>query len=361
MKNNLFILTAAAFTALCGLALADTIITKDGETITGKIIEEKDRTVKIRVYDGREISLKEYEIKEKKAGKSLFDEYDEYVKDKELKTAEEQYKLAVWCKEKQLWVKAVEHYEKALELDPKMETAKEELSKLKDERKKAAAPKKKTYPKKSPGMIEKAYVTLDNAKEMYSACIPSNYSNTKPNPAVILCHGNGMHAMQFLTMVKGPSGVTNMLMLSLERCDSKQFGYVAKYVLELEKEFYFDPQRTYILGYSGGGFRTWADIFMDEYMQKKFTAICFVGSGKGGGDVNAKIPKYDEDSPAVIMVGDTASDPNFKGPCPEAVQEMKDQGYPEPAIIKTHNGHVFPTDKMKDVFAWFQKQKKKKK
>ena len=361
MKRTILFSTAVAALFFCISVYADTIITKDGETITGKIIEEKDRTVKIRDYDGREIQVKEYAIKEKKAEKSLFDEYDEYVKDKEFKTADDQYKLAVWCREKQLWVKAIEHYGKALELDPKMEQAKTELAKLKDARKKATEPKKRTYPKKSPGMIEKAYVTIDNAKEMYSAFIPANYSNTKPNAAVILCHGNGMHAMQFLTMIKGPSGVTNMLMLSLERCDSKQFGYVAKYVLELEKEFYLDPQKTYILGYSGGGFRTWADIFMDEYMQKKFTAICFIGSGKGGGDVNAKIPKYDEDSPAVIMVGDVNTDPNFKEPCPEAVAEMKEQGYPEPAIIKTHNGHVFPTDKVKEVFAWFQKQKKKKK
>jgi hypothetical protein len=351
------ILSAALVAAFCGLAFADTIITKDGETIVGKIIEDKDGAVKIRDYDGREIAVKKDSIEKQTNEKSLFDEYDEYVKDKEFKTADEQYKLAVWCRDKKLWVKAVEHYENAAALDPQMAAAKTELDALKSERKKAAAPKKKTYPKKTPGLNERAYVTLDNHMEAYSVYIPPNYSNTKPNEAVILCHGDGMKAAPFLKSIKGACGVTDMLMISLEKCDDSSPWFIPKYIKELEKEFNLDPARTHILAYSGGGFRTFAEVFLDAYLRAKFAAFCFVGCGGGQ---NPPIDKYTPDSPAICFVADSEKDPNYTRSGPGLLKALKDAGYPDPKFIHTNKGHIFPTDKMKEVFAWFKKQKKKK-
>src|SRR5262245_45860112 len=104
-------------------------------------------------------------------------------------------------------------------------------------------------------------VKIDGQDEKFAALVPDGYSPKKPVATVLLLHGNGGKAADFLKTVKTFVGKAPLLLISLERCDNQQKaeGYGPKYLEELRKQFAIADGKIFALGFSGGGFRLWDD------------------------------------------------------------------------------------------------------
>jgi len=361
MKKILILCSVILLLASFSNLFADVIITQNGKTITGKITKESDKITEIMDYYGEVHKVKFWMIKDVKKEGSLFDDYDEFLASNPGmdNSAEGNIKIAEWCNEKGLLVKVLEHYNKILKLDDSNKTIQKEIKKIQSKIKKDKRTKKHKFPKKSSGLIKKAYLETPKGKLEYAAFIPSKYKSSKPSACVICMHGNGGHALEFMNRVRPPMD-SSWLFLSMERCSSRQSGYPTEYLYAFLKEFNLDPEKTYLVAYSGGGFRAWTEILSDEFFQRQFAALCFVGCGKSG-DSPDKLPEFDKkDSPSVCYVADTRTDPNYTKSGPQALKLLEKHGYPKPKIIKTNQGHIWPGGKMRDVANWFKKQKKKK-
>src|SRR6187401_1903201 len=63
-------------------------------------------------------------------------------------------------------------------------------------------------------------VKIDGVDERFVALVPNGYSPKKPCPTVLLLHGNGGKAADFLQVVKTFVGKSPPLLIALERCDN---------------------------------------------------------------------------------------------------------------------------------------------
>jgi predicted esterase len=194
-------------------------------------------------------------------------------------------------------------------------------------------------------------VTIDGREESFVALVPKGYSPKKEYAAVLLAHGNGGKAKDFLTTVKTVAGKSPPLLISLERCDNNQdaVGYLPKYLDELSKQFHFDAGKLFCLGFSGGGFRIWDDVVAKPDQVGRFRAIVMVGSAKQSFEPADK-PAAPAHAPTVFLVGDPA-DRNFTESGPAAVKALEAKRYE--VIVHEHaNGHSMSSKELKLVFEW---------
>ena len=204
-------------------------------------------------------------------------------------------------------------------------------------------------PRWKPGEQE-GVVKIDGQDEKFVALVPAGYSPKKACAAVLLLHGNGGKAAEFLQSIKAFAGKTPPLLIALERCDNgqKAEGYGPKYLEELRKQFALEDGKLFILGFSGGGFRVWDDVVCKAEEAAKFRGIVLVGSARQSFDPADKPEK----SPTVILVGDPR-DSNFKDSGPAAEEALAAKGY-EVIVLEHNAGHSTPPAEMKDVFAWIE-------
>ncbi len=196
--------------------------------------------------------------------------------------------------------------------------------------------------------VQEGIVTIDGKDEGFVALVPKGYSTKKTWPAVLLLHGNGGKAKNFLTNLKSSAGKRPPLLISLERCDNNQdaVGYSGKYLEALRAQFSIDDANVFAIGFSGGGFRLWDDVVCKEEQLTKYRGVVLVGSARQSFDP----PEKPEKAPTVILVGDP-KDRNFTETGPAAEKLLTEKGYD--LIVLEHNaGHTFPSAEMKDVFAW---------
>ena len=193
-------------------------------------------------------------------------------------------------------------------------------------------------------------VKIDDKAEAFTALVPAGYSPKKPVPTVLLLHGNGDNAVNFLRFVKTFASKTPPLLIALDRCDNQQKaeGYAPKYLEELRKQFAIDEGKLFLLGFSGGGFRVWDDVVCQAAESTKFRGIVMVGSARQSFDPPDKPAK----APTVVLVGDP-KDGNFKDSGPAAEKALTEKGY-ETIVLEHSAGHSMPPAEMKDVFAWMQ-------
>src|SRR5437762_2616847 len=155
---------------------------------------------------------------------------------------------------------------------------------------------------------QEGVVRIDGQDERFVALVPNGYSPKKPCPAVLLLHGNGGKAADFLQSVKPVAGKSPPLLISLERCDNTQKaeGYGPKYLEALRKQFALEDGKLFILGFSGGGFRVWDDVVCKAEEAAKFRGIVLAGSARQSFDPADKPAT----APTVLLVGDP-NDTNF--------------------------------------------------
>ena len=200
------------------------------------------------------------------------------------------------------------------------------------------------------GEQQEGVVKIDGQDEKFVALVPANYSPKKPCAAVLLLHGNGGKAADFLASLKPFAGKTPPLLISLERCANgeKAEGYAPKYLEELKKQFALDETKLFALGFSGGGFRLWDDVICQAAVVAKFRGVVCVGSAHQNFDP----PEKPANAPTVILVGDP-KDTNFKDSGPAAEKALGAKGY-EVIVLEHNAGHSTPAPEMKDVFAWIE-------
>ena len=207
-----------------------------------------------------------------------------------------------------------------------------------------------TFPRWKQGEQE-GKVTIDGQEESFTALVPRGFTQKRKWPVVLLAHGNGGKAKNFLKTVKPMIGKRPPLVISLERCDNNQnaVGYVPKYLAELVKQFNIDEANVYALGFSGGGFRLWDDIVCKAEVLPKFRGVVLVGCGKQSFDP----PEKPEKAPTIIFVGDPR-DPNYGASRPAAAEKLKELGYE--VIVHEHNaGHSVPKKQVEAAFTWIAK------
>jgi predicted esterase len=195
---------------------------------------------------------------------------------------------------------------------------------------------------------QEGVVQIDGADEKFVALVPSGYSPKKPVAAVLLLHGNGGRAADFLRALKPYAGKSPPLLVSLERCDNNQKaeGYGPKYLEALRKQFALADGKLFCLGFSGGGFRLWDDVVCKAEAAAKFRGVVLVGSAKQSFEPADKPAA----APTVILVGDP-KDSNFTTSAPAAEKGLIEKGY-EVFVLEHNAGHSTPAAEMKDVFAW---------
>jgi poly(3-hydroxybutyrate) depolymerase len=193
-------------------------------------------------------------------------------------------------------------------------------------------------------------VKIDDQVEKFVALVPAGYTPKKTYAAVLLLHGNGDTAANFLQVVKTFAGKTPPLLIALERCDNQQKaeGYAPKYLGELRKQFSIDDGKLFALGFSGGGFRLWDDVVCQADHIGKFRGIVLAGSARQ----NLDPPDKPEKAPTIVLVGDP-KDSNFKETGPAAEKALAEKGY-EVIVLEHKAGHSMPPTEMKDVFSWIQ-------
>jgi len=193
-------------------------------------------------------------------------------------------------------------------------------------------------------------VKIEGKDEKFVALVPDGYSPKKPVATVLLLHGNGGKAADFLRTVKASAGKSPPLLVSLERCDNNQdaVGYSTKYLEELRKQFAIADGKVFALGFSGGGFRLWDDVVCSAEAVAKFRGVVLVGSARQSFDP----PDKPAAAPTVILVGDP-KDQNFTESAPAAEKALAEKGY-ETIVLEHKSGHSMPAPELKDVFAWIE-------
>lgn len=202
--------------------------------------------------------------------------------------------------------------------------------------------------------VQEGTVEIDGKEEAFVALVPRGYTPKKEWPVVLLAHGNGGTARNFLDAVRPAAGKRPPLLISLERCDNQQdaVGYAPKYLEALKGQFSLDEENVYALGFSGGGFRLWDDIVCKADVMVKFRGVVLVGSAKQSFDP----PDKPEKAPTVVLVGDP-KDPNFGNHRVEAEKVLKEKGYE--VIVHEHAaGHSLPRSELEKVFEWIEDQVK---
>ncbi len=191
-------------------------------------------------------------------------------------------------------------------------------------------------------------VTIDGKEEGFAALVPKGYSPKHPVPVVLLCHGNGGKALDFLREAKTLAGKKPPLLVALERCDNKQdaVGYAPKYLVALQEKFAIDPEEVFALGFSGGGFRLWDDVVCQKDEIGKFRGVVLVGSAKQSFEPADKPAR----APTILLIGDP-NDPNFKQPRIDGEKALKDKGY-EVLVFEHAEGHSMARAPVEKAFGW---------
>ncbi len=195
-------------------------------------------------------------------------------------------------------------------------------------------------------------VQIDGKEEAFVALVPQGYSPKKEWPVVLLAHGNGGKAKDFLMSLKPMAGKKPPLLISLERCDNLQdaVGYMPKYLAALKARFSIDTKHVYGLGFSGGGFRLWDDILCNAEAAALFRAVVLVGCGKQSFEPVEK----PEGAHTVVFVGDP-KDGNYGKSRPDAAESLRKKGW-EVLVHEHDGGHTVPRKETEAVFTWIAEQ-----
>jgi hypothetical protein len=107
-------------------AFADDVVTADGRKLVGKITDENEGGLTILTYKDGPITVGLRDVKVRKPGKTLYDDYE--TKKSEFEdTADGHIKLGTWCKDKGLTWQARIEWKKVVELDPANDAARKAL------------------------------------------------------------------------------------------------------------------------------------------------------------------------------------------------------------------------------------------
>jgi predicted esterase len=372
--------------AVPAILLADVVYLNTGGKVEGRIVEKDFDFVKVKTVKGM-VSVPVEDIERIEEGESVFDVYEKKLKDTPEDDAQARYELGVWCKEQGLEDEARKHFEEAIALAPDHEGARAELGyvrtaagweipapppeeissrkkpeqepgpavvkKAGEEAKKAEEKKEekkdkpdKTFPKRDPGITADSF-TYKGANYSLVLEIPRKYTGEEALPFVILLHGAGDTADNFLRAVTSRLKYDDLIAVAPENATLPREAVVElirKYVQELN----IDKKRMYMFGFSMGG---WHTSTVAPRLPTVFAAFVIAGAGNKSG-----VPPVGKDYPSAgILIG--KSDPNYKHSV-AAYEQYKRVGW-DTKFWEFDGGHELPgSELLNEVFDWMLSKKK---
>jgi predicted peptidase len=180
--------------------------------------------------------------------------------------------------------------------------------------------------------------------------IPKKYTGEEALPFVILLHGAGDTADNFLRAVMTRLKHDDLIAVAPENATLPRDA-VVELIKKYIKELNIDKKRIYMFGFSMGG---WHTSTVAPFLPKIFAAFVIAGAGSKRG-----APPAQKGCPSAgVLIGKT--DPNYKHAV-SAYNNYKRQGY-DAKFWEFDGGHVLPDTKlMNEVFDWILSKKKGKK
>jgi predicted esterase len=389
-KSAVLLLAVLLLFSVPAFLFADIVILNTGGKVEGRIIERTLDGVKVKTVKGI-VDIPEDDIESIKECESVFDIYEKKLKETPEDDVEARFKLGLWCKEKELEDEAEKHFEEVIKLSPDHEEARAELGYVKTAKgweilpppkeeptstakkaqqpdlalaKKAAeaAQKKKepekkekkkkpgkTFPKRDPGITKDSF-TYKGKEQSLVLEIPRKYTGEEPLPFVILLHGAGDKADNFLRAVMTRLKHDDLIAVAPENATMPKDA-VVELIKKYLKELNIDKKRIYMFGFSMGG---WHTSTVAPRLPKVFAAFVIAGAGNKAG-----VPKANKGYPSAgILIG--KSDPNYKHSV-RAYEAYKRAGW-DTKFWDFDGGHVLPgSELMNEVFDWMLSKKKGKK
>jgi predicted esterase len=385
-QSAVLVLTAAFLFAIPAILLADIVYLNTGGKVEGKIVERTIDGIRVKTVEGI-VDIPEDDIDSIKECESVFDKYEKKLEDTPEDDAEARFKLGLWCKENKLEEEAKQHFEEVIKLSPDHEKARAELgyvktakgwaippkpreeppattkkveqpdlalakkaseAKQKDKEKEKKKPGKK-FPKRDPG-ISKDSFTYKGKEQSLVLEIPKKYTGEDPLPFVILLHGAGDTADNFLRAVMTRLKHDDLIAVAPENATLPRDA-VVELIKKYLKELNIDKKRIYMFGFSMGG---WHTSVVAPRLPTVFAAFVIAGAGNKAG-----VPKANKGYPSAgILIG--KSDPNYKHSV-SAYEQYKRAGW-DTKFWDFDGGHVLPgSELMNEVFDWMLSKKKGKK
>lgn len=126
------LLAGLTLVAAAAVSRADTVKLEGGGTVRGQVLDDKSTkdVVVVKSRTGAEVKIERSKIQEIIREKTPAEEYDEIKGDYD-ETAEDQFRLAMWCDARKLAKQRKEHLLKVIELDPDHAQAREKLGYVK--------------------------------------------------------------------------------------------------------------------------------------------------------------------------------------------------------------------------------------
>jgi len=103
------------------------VVLESGKALRGKIIEDEDEAIKLRLSSGGVVTVERDRIKEIISEKEVMERYKEKLAETDLQNADEVYSLSKWCDKYGLQKERYKLLKKVLELSPEHPRAKDEL------------------------------------------------------------------------------------------------------------------------------------------------------------------------------------------------------------------------------------------
>lgn len=148
----LFLLACSLLVSATLLAATEVVTLKDGREFTGEVTVTKDGNLVVKMKRGESPPIKPEDIKSRVLMVTPEEEYAQKLKEIDLKSADDHYKLGKWASEKKIFEIAEKELNAALEINPKHERALLALRLVKDKRAEAGKAGKingKLIPKKN--------------------------------------------------------------------------------------------------------------------------------------------------------------------------------------------------------------------
>jgi predicted esterase len=370
--------------AVPGILTADIVYLNTGGKVEGRIIERTIDGVRIRTVKGvTDIPADDIDRIEER--ESIFDRYDEKLKETPEDNTDARFELGLWCKDNGLIEEAKKHFEEVIALSPDHEKARAQLGYVKTAdgweippppkeevasaekpepepdpavvkgapapAEKPKEPEKKpgkTYPKREPG-ISRESITYKGKELPLVLRVPGKYTGEDACPFVILLHGAGDTADNFMRCISSlvKHDDEDLIMVAPENATLPRDA-VIELIKKYIHDFNIDKKRLYMFGFSMGG---WHTSTVAPRLPKVFASFVIAGAGNKQG-----CPRAEKGYPSAgILIG--KSDPNYK-PSVTAYEQYKRNGW-DTKFWEFDGGHVLPgPELMNEVFDWMLSKKK---
>lgn len=185
----------------------------------------------------------------------------------------------------------------------------------------------------------------------YVLWVPKSYDAQKKWPLLLLLHGAGDTAQNFLRSWEIPELTDGFFLCALEQDGSRwnDGKVVVDAAKQLSKEYAIDPSLWFIAGFSMGGFAT-ADAAIPNY--KLFPGICVIGAGESNAGGSPAFGEAAKNNHFYLLVG---SEDFNREPMWRFDRHLEAAGCKQKKWVEVPGmGHTFRIEDVKDISGWLK-------